>query len=218
MFKKIYEKLFAKALQAEREAHTAELRAVKEENIELNSMLVAATKQQIALMNEINELKNQLAVNENKTHVAAITAENERLKEQYFAAEEAQTKLMQEINELEDKHADAQWRLTMANEKIEVMKASASDAGQERFAASKAIAFFTVLAQTPTDGLRNMHSNFTVKHEAGKWLVVTGTCCGCGCDLTKEFPYERTALLYALLRTSFEQKPNEALCSTCGND
>lgn len=210
MFKKIYEKLFAKALQTERDAHAAELRAVKEENIELNGLLVAGTKKQIALMNEINELKNQLAVSESKTHVAALTNENARLKEQYYAGEEALRKMDAEL-------LDAKWQLALAHEKIEALKTSTSDESLDRFAASKAIAFFTVLAQKSTEDLRKSPSNFTVKAEEGKWLVVTGSCCNCGCDLTKEFCDERTALLYALLRTSYSQKPNEALCSVCGN-
>lgn len=174
MFKKIYEKLFAKALKAEKEKHEAELKAARDEARQLNDLLCAAEK--------------------------------------------TQADLMKEINELEDRLADAKWKLSLAEDKVEQLKSASSAEHQNKFAGVKAVTFFTTLAQKTTEELRNMHSNYEVaSHEEG-WSVTEGYCSHCGCDLLKVFCDERTALLYALLRTAFGQTPKNGLCPGCHSE
>lgn len=199
MFKKIYEKLFAKALQAEREEYEAQLEAVQAKNDYLNDLLNAAEKTQTDMLLKIGELE----------------ASNANLLQEKKDLQRECAILSGENSSLEERFSDMSWQLTMAEEKIKQMKAANSDKSRNAFAAAKAITMFTTLAEKTTEDLRNMSTNFEVSLNAEKCVVATGYCSHCGSDITKEFCDERTALLYALLRTAFGQSPKDGLCATC---
>lgn len=199
MFKKIYEKLFAKALQAEREEYEAQLEAVQAKNDYLNDILNAAEKTQTDMLLKIGELE----------------ASNANLLQEKKDLQRECAILSGENSSLEERFSDMSWQLTMAEEKIQQMKAANSDKSRNAFAAAKAITMFTTLAEKTTEDLRNMPTNFEVSLIAEKCVVATGYCSHCGNDITKEFCDERTALLYALLRTAFGQSPKDGLCATC---
>lgn len=177
----------------------AQHEAVATENARLNIRLNAAGEAQSDLLQKISDLE---ASN------AKLLQEKKDLQKEYAM-------LSSENNELEERFSDVSWQLTMAEEKIQQMKATNSDKSRNAFAAAKVVTFFTPLAQKSTEVLRAMPSNFEVSFLAEKWTVVTGYCSHCGSDITKEFCDERTALLYALLRTAFGQSPKNGLCAIC---
>ena len=199
MFKKFIEKLCAKAIQAERENYKAQMASVQERNAYLNDLLNAAEKTQTDMLQKIGELESS----------------NAKLLQEKKDLQKERTILSEENNMLEERFSDVSWQLTMAEEKIQQMEARNSDKSRNAFAAAKAVTFFTPLAQKATEDLRAMHSNFEVSFVAEKWTVATGYCSHCGGNVTKEFCDERTALLYALLRTAFGQSPKDGLCETC---
>ena len=171
MFKKIYKKLFAKAMQAEREECEAQLEAARLQN---------------------KQLRDKLSV-----------------------SEKAQDDLRQEVYTLGSELTDTRLKLVLAKDEIEQLKDACSAGQQNKIAEARAITFFTVLAQKSIEELRAMPCNFEVTCLFEKWSVVTGHCPHCGSSLAKEFCDERTALLYALLRTALGQSPKDGLCATC---
>jgi predicted RNase H-like nuclease (RuvC/YqgF family) len=206
MFKKFFEKLVAKAVQAEREKYEAELETVKNENRQLNERLCSAEKAQSAMQQKNAALEQT---------VTALRKGNSELNQTIADLRQKNSELNQDNNELEDKLGDTSWQLAMAEEKIEDLRQANTLDGKNKFAAAKAMTFFTALAQKPTEELRKMPCNYEVVFFAEKWSVVTGYCSHCGSNICKTFCDERTALLYALFGTAFGQSPKEGLCARC---
>ena len=179
--------------------------------------------QRDGLLDTVNGLNDQLSAAE-KTQIdmlqkiAELEASNAKLQQEKKDLSRDCAVFSSENEMLEERFSDVSWQLTMAEEKIQQMKATNSDKSRNAFAAAKVVTFFTPLAQKSTEVLRAMPSNFEVSFLAEKWTVVTGYCSHCGGNVTKEFCDERTALLYALLRTAFGQSPKDGLCAACHAD